>query len=298
MAIGPTACEVENLRQLLALARAEDLGGGDVTAALLPAGTQVAGRFVARQELVLCGGALLGEIATAYGSEIATDVLLADGERVAVGQALAAWSGPAADVLAAERVALNFLQRLCGVATLTRAYVEAVAGTPAAIYDTRKTTPGWRALEKYAVRAGGACNHRMGLYDAVLVKDNHLAAMALAGEADPIAALADKLAAARAKLPEGGFVEIEVDTLDELEAALGLDVDVILLDNMSRGQLAEAAARRNAAGLAGRVALEASGGVTLESVRDIAAAGVERIAVGELTHSAAAVDIGLDIELT
>jgi len=298
MAIEPIAREVENLRQLLALAKAEDLGGGDVTSALLPAGARAAGRFVARQDLVLCGGALLGEIAAAYGSEIATDVLSADGERVAAGQALAAWSGPAAEVLAAERVALNFLQRLSGVATLTRTYVDAVADTPAAIYDTRKTTPGWRALAKYAVRAGGGCNHRMGLYDAVLVKDNHLAAMALAGAADPIAALADKLAAARAHLPKGGFIEIEVDTLDQLAPALRLAVDVILLDNMSPEHLAEAVRLRDAAGLAGRVALEASGRVTLENVREVAATGVERIAVGAITHSATAVDISLDIELT
>ena len=298
MAIGPTAREVENLRRLLALARAEDLGGGDVTSALLPAGARAYGQFVARQELVLCGAALLVEIAAAYSDDIATDVLLGDGERVQAGQAFAAWSGPAADVLAAERVALNFLQHLCGVATLTRAYVDAVAGTPAAVYDTRKTTPGWRALEKYAVRAGGGHNHRMGLYDAVLVKDNHLAAMALGGQGDPIAALTDGLAAARAKVGPGGFVEIEVDTLTQLDAAMRLDVDVILLDNMSPDQMAEAVARRKAAGLAGRVALEASGGVTLDNVRAIAASGIERIAIGALTHSAAAVDIGLDVELT
>jgi len=240
---------------------------------------------------------MLGEIATAYSSEIATDVLAADGERVAAGQAFATWAGQAGDVLAAERVALNFLQRLSGIATLTRVYVDAVAGTSAAIYDTRKTTPAWRALEKYAVRAGGGCNHRMGLYDAVLVKDNHLAALALAGEADPLAALAGKLAAARKALPKGGFIEVEVDTLDQLGPALRLDVDAILLDNMTPAELAEAALLRNAAGLAGRVALEASGGVTLDGVREIAAAGIERISVGAITHSAPAVDIGLDIEL-
>jgi nicotinate-nucleotide pyrophosphorylase (carboxylating) len=241
---------------------------------------------------------MLGEIAAGYSPEISTEVLLADGECVEAGQAIAAWAGPAGDVLAAERVALNFLQRLSGIATLTRTYVDAVAGTSAKIYDTRKTTPGWRALEKYAVRAGGGMNHRMGLYDAVLIKDNHIAAMTLAGEADAIDALGDKLAAARAKLPAGGFVEMEVDTLTQLDAALKLAVDVVLLDNMSPTELAEAVARRDAAGLAGKVALEASGGVTLDSVRAVAAAGVERIAIGAITHSATAVDIGLDIELT
>jgi len=298
MAIEPTQLELENLRQLLAVARAEDLGDGDITSALLPSGTRAAGRFVARQPIVLCGGAFLGEIAAAYGGAIETEVFAPDGEPVAAGQAFAAWSGPAADVLAAERVALNFVQRLCGIATLTLTYVEAVAGTSAAIYDTRKTTPGWRALEKYAVRAGGGRNHRMGLYDAVLVKDNHLAAMKLTGAGDPLAALAEPLTAMRSRLRPDAFVEVEVDTLEQLDAAMKLDVDIILLDNMSPDQLTQAVARRDAAPLARQVMLEASGGITLESVRGVAMTGVERIAVGALTHSATSVDVGLDIELT
>jgi len=209
---------------------------------------------------------------------------------------LAEWVGKARSVLAAERVALNFLQRLSGIATLTGEYVEAVAGTGAEIFDTRKTTPGWRALEKYAVRAGGGRNHRMGLYDAVLVKDNHMAVLAKSGRADAIAALADELAAARERLGGGGFVELEVNTLEELAAALKLPVDVIMLDNMPAGDLREAVEMRDKAKLRGNVALEASGGITLGNVRAVAETGVERIAVGALTHSAPAADIALDVE--
>jgi len=289
--------EMDNLQRLLALAKAEDLGGGDVTGELLPAGLVAEARFVARQELVFCGGMLLCAIAGAYDSGIATDVAVADGTAVAAGAELARWLGPARGVLAAERVALNFIQRLSGIATITRRYVDAVAGTGAAIMDTRKTTPGWRDLEKYAVRCGGGRNHRRGLYDAVLVKDNHLGALARAGGADAIGGLAAALGAARRRLGPDGFVEMEVDTMDQLATALKLPLDAVLLDNMAPEQIRRAVAIRDAAGLKGRVKLEASGGVTLADVAAIAACGVERISVGALTHSAPAVDIGLDVVL-
>ncbi|MHC4563899.1 MAG: carboxylating nicotinate-nucleotide diphosphorylase [Planctomycetota bacterium] len=305
-----TQQELENCRQLLAMARAEDLGmpdptgrpgtmrsrrlSGDITSTLLPEDAQTSCRFVARQKLVVCGAALLDEIAAAYDAAIETNVLVADGQTVEAGEALATWEGPAASVFAAERVALNFLQQLSGIATLTRQYVDAVAGTSADIYDTRKTTPAWRALAKYAVRAGGGRNHRMGLYDAVLVKDNHLVAMGYEMAAGSLNELTEKLNAARQALGETGFVEIEVDTLEQFDAALTLPVDVILLDNFTSDQQIEAVARRNAAGLKDAIALEASGGVTFESVRQIAETGVDRIAIGALTHSAPAVDIGLD----
>ncbi|MBL7134317.1 MAG: carboxylating nicotinate-nucleotide diphosphorylase [Phycisphaerae bacterium] len=288
--------EMANLRRLLDLARAEDLGPGDVTSALLPAGAKAAGRFVARQELVFCGGAFLEMIAAAYDERIRTVVEVGEGERAATGAVLGRWDGPAAPILSAERVALNFLQRLSGIATLTRRYVDAVAGTGAEIFDTRKMTPGWRDLEKYAVRSGGGRNHRRGLYDALLVKDNHLTAMKRAGFDDAIGALADKLAAARKKLGEGGFIGIEVDTLEQFEAALKLPVDIILLDNFSAEDLSRAVAYRRRDDPSGKVALEASGGVTLESVGEVARSGVERIAVGAITHSARAVDIALDLE--
>jgi nicotinate-nucleotide pyrophosphorylase (carboxylating) len=291
---------MDNLQRLLALAKAEDLGGGDVTGELLPAELRADARFVARQELVFCGGMMLCAIAGAYDSAIATDVALGDGSSVAAGAELARWSGPARGVLAAERVALNFIQRLSGIATMTRRYVEAAAGTGgvAAILDTRKTTPGWRDLEKYAVRCGGGRNHRRGLYDAILVKDNHLGALARGGSADPIGELAGKLAGARRRLGPEGFIEVEVDTLEQFESALKLPLDVILLDNMPPDQMVRAVALRDSAGLRGRVQIEASGGITLSNVAAIAACGVERISVGALTHSVPAVDIGLDVELT
>jgi len=199
--------------------------------------------------------------------------------------------------MAAERVALNFLQRLSGVATTTREYVEAVAGAGAGIYDTRKTTPGWRELEKYAVRAGGGKNHRRGLFDAVLVKDNHLAVLAKAEGKDPIAAAAREMDRLRPYLGEHAFIELEVDTLEQFKVALTLAVDIILLDNMSLDELRSAVRMRDEAGLKGRVELEASGGITLKNVRDVAMTGVERISVGALTHSAGAVDIALDIDV-
>jgi nicotinate-nucleotide pyrophosphorylase (carboxylating) len=196
-------------------------------------------------------------------------------------------------LLALERTALNFLQRLSGIATLTDRFVAAVAGTRAVILDTRKTTPGWRVLEKYAVRCGGGQNHRVGLYDAVLIKDNHLAW--LAQDADPIAAA---LKRARDNTPPQTLIEIEVDSLERLDRALAVDrdcsPDIILLDNFSQDALAEAVRLRDHRSPG--VLLEASGGVTLDRVQAIAATGVDRISVGALTHSAQALDIGLDFE--
>ena len=298
MTTGPGQLEIANLRALLAMAVAEDLGGGDVTAAMLSDDVRASGIVVAREPLVLCGGVFLAEIFAAYDAEITVDLQAAEGADLQAGAAIAHIDGPACSVLAAERVALNFLQRLSGVATLTARYVRAVAGTGAEILDTRKTTPGWRALEKYAVRCGGGVNHRMGLYDSVLIKDNHLAVLAAAGVDDPIAELAAKFPDVRASLAAaGGFIEIEVDTLEQFDAALPLGADVILLDNMSPDQMRQAVTRRDAAGLSGKVMLEASGGITLENVRQAAETGVERIALGAITHSARAVDIALDIEV-
>ena len=294
MANVPGKTELENLTRLLIMAREEDLGGGDVTSAMLPDGRDAKGRFAARQEIVVCGAALLATIAEAYDPAIRTTVIAEEGHCVQSGAAIAEWSGPAKSVLAAERVALNFLQKLCGIATSTHQYVQAAGGVN--VYDTRKTMPGWRALSKYAVRCGGGMNHRMGLYDAILVKDNHIALLGdEEASAGGISALADALDGAKRALPLGGFVEVEVDDLKQLETALTLPVDIVLLDNMSCDDMARAVSMRDAAGMKGKVALEASGGVTLASVRQVAQSGVDRIAVGALTHSAPAVDIGLDI---
>lgn len=296
--IVPDTDAMENLRQLLVLARAEDLGGGDLTGDILPDGVQARAKFRARQTLVVCGGAMLETVAAAYDPAIQTNVSADEGRAIEAGEVLAQWTGPAKSILAAERVALNFLQRLCGVATTTARYVAAVAGTGAEIYDTRKTTPGWRDLEKYAVLAGGGRNHRRGLYDAVLIKDNHLAVLARAGQGDPIGSLASRLERLRQGAVKPAFVELEVDRLDQLAAGLKVaGIDMILLDNMHPNELRQAVTMRDEAGLKGRVQLEASGGITLANVREAAQTGVERISVGALTHSAGAVDIGLDIDL-
>ena len=298
MTTEPGQLEIENLRAILAMAVAEDLGGGDVTAAMLPDEIRAEGILVAREPLVLCGGVFLAEICAAYDEAIAVDLQAAEGAELAAGAVIARIDGPACSVLAVERVALNFLQKLSGIATLTGRYVRAVAGTGAEILDTRKTTPGWRALEKYAVRCAGGVNHRMGLYDSVLIKDNHLAVLAAAGVDDPIAELAARFPDVRASLDaDSGFIEIEVDTLDQFDIALPLGADVIMLDNMSPDQMRQAVMRRDAAGLSGKVLLEASGGITLQNVRQATETGVERIALGAITHSARAVNIALDIEV-
>jgi nicotinate-nucleotide pyrophosphorylase (carboxylating) len=286
----------DNLHQLLSIAHEEDLGSGDVTGRLLPAALRATGRFIAREPLTICGSVFIEDIARAYDEIIDTEILVREGANLEPGDIIAEWFGPAWAVMAAERVALNFLQRLSGVASMTRRYVHAVAGTNAMIYDTRKTTPGWRALEKYAVRVGGGENHRMGLYDAVLVKDNHLAALVSAGQDNPLAEMGPKLDELRKALPHNGFVEIEVDTIKQYETALTLPVDVILLDNMRPAKLRKAIEMRAQAGRED-IKLEASGGITLKSVQAVAETGVDRIALGTLTHSAPAADIALDIIL-
>jgi nicotinate-nucleotide pyrophosphorylase (carboxylating) len=296
MAMTPGKAERDSLWRLVEMARQEDLGSGDVTGSIVPLETRARAQFIARESLVVCGAALLEAVAMCYDGEVRTVVHAEEGLRVQPGALLADWEGPCRGILAAERVALNFLQRLSGVATATRAFVDAVAGTGAEIYDTRKTTPGWRDLEKYAVRAGGGKNHRRGLYDAVLIKDNHLAVLAKAEGLHPIEAAGRELERLRPMLADGAFIELEVDTLDQFEHALALSVDIILLDNMHVDQIRRAVARRSEAGLAGRVLLEASGGITLANVRQVAETGVERIAVGAITHSAEAMDIALDIE--
>lgn len=297
MAVTLTELERENIRHLVYLAREEDLGGGDITGRLLPADMRATGRFVAREPMVLCGGVLLDTVAKEYNELIEMILWQEEGARLEAGDVIAEWTGPAWAVLAAERVALNFLQRLSGIATMTRKFVSAISDTNSAIYDTRKTTPGWRQIEKYAVRVGGGKNHRFGLYDAVMVKDNHLHAMIAGGIAEPLKEIAEPLKELRKEIHHNGFVEVEIDQLSQLPDALKLPVDIILLDNMMPDKLARAVQMRDEAGLKGKVQLEASGGITLQRVREVAQTGVERISCGVITHSAPAADIALDIEI-
>lgn len=267
---------------VIRLALTEDLGrAGDLTSlACVPQDARLRVSWTARQPGVLAGLACARLALHALAPDARFETLVEDGQRVGAGQALARADAPARAILSSERTGLNLMGRLSGIATLTRAYVDAVAGTGARITDTRKTTPGLRHLEKYAVRCGGGVNHRFGLDDAILIKDNHVAAC---GGVRP--------ALERARAAAGHLVkiELEVDSLDQLEDALPLAPDVIMLDNFSLEDLRAAVALA-----AGRVILEASGGVRLETVRDIAETGVQVISVGALTHSAPGLDIGLD----
>jgi nicotinate-nucleotide pyrophosphorylase (carboxylating) len=275
--------------RLIAAALEEDLAGGDLTSVACLGDQSAVARLVARQAGVVAGLWLVDLVYGQVDPAVEVSPEAADGDPVCPGQTLAVVSGPARAVLAGERTVLNFLQRLSGVATITRAFVDAVKGTAAAICDTRKTTPGWRRLEKHAVRCGGGVNHRMGLYDEVLIKDNHVALAEC-----PIGQLVER---ARARFGPEMVIEVEVDTLDQLRSVLPLSADMVLLDNMGPDQLRQAVALRDSlGGRQKRPLLEASGGVTLATVRAIAETGVDRISVGALTHSAPALDIAMDIE--
>ena len=275
-----------NARTLIDLALAEDIGTGDVTSLYFVPEDRIARAFiVARSEGVVSGVEVAQAVFRAVDAALDIAVLIPDGSRVAAGAMVLRIEGPARSILTAERTALNFLQRLSGVASLARRYVEAVAGTGARILDTRKTTPGYRLLEKAAVVHGGGTNHRIGLYDRAMVKDNHLVAE---GGLEALQAAISKLKAER----PGVEVELEADRLDQFEAFLGLDgVDHILLDNMSLEEMRRAVELRNGRTLP---QLEASGGVNLATVRGIAETGVDFISVGALTHSAPSLDLGLD----
>lgn len=290
--------DVNQLLPLIELARREDLGEhGDLTSRLLPELTLTArGRWqiVSRDHGRFCGAAILPTLVESLAPEVSLDWINpdADAMRVEPGVPIARLSGLVIQMLAAERTILNFLQHLSGVATLTSRFVTAVTGTHAKIYDTRKTTPGLRELEKYAVLCGGGHNHRIGLFDAVLIKDNHLAGIPTSRLAHAVFDMLNRLP----QLPsQPAFVEVECDTLDQFEQLLNVvGIDVILLDNFSLEDMRSAVAIRDARGLRGKVELEASGRITLETVRSVAETGVERIAVGAMTHSAPILDIGLD----
>ena len=273
--------------QLVRAALAEDVGSGDATTlATVPADAEAAAVMIAREPLVVCGLPLAEAVFKEVSPKLKLEPLVKDGQHMHKEQPLLNVSGPTRAILTAERTALNFIQRLSGVATLTARYVEAVAGTCAQILDTRKTTPGWRHLEKYAVRCGGGVNHRIGLFDRILIKDNHLAAL----RNESPNAIAAAVGRARHQFPKL-IVEVEADTLEQVEQACEAGADIILLDNMPIGTLRAAVRLVDRRGKT-----EASGGVNLATVRAIAESGVDFISVGALTHSAPAVDIGLDFQ--
>lgn len=275
------------MRQSVRAALEEDIGSGDVTTlSTVPPEMRAKARMVAREDLVLAGLEFAEQAFRELSPDLQCQRLARDGQRMARGETLLLLEGVAQAILTAERVALNFAQRLSGVATLAAQYVAAVQGTRARILDTRKTTPGWRRWEKYAVTCGGGCNHRFGLYDMVLIKDNHLAA--LAGQGTDAIELA--VQRARMKYPHLR-IEVEADTLAQVESAVRSGADIVLLDNMSLEELKAAVQIA-----AGKIQTEASGGVTLSTIRAIAETGVDFISVGAMTHSARAVDIALDFE--
>lgn len=285
-----TPAEAAECRRLFQWGWREDLGDPPcdlTTETVLVDNPPAAAVIVARQAGVIAG--LPGLAWLAEVPELEAEALVEDGPAPA-GTTVARLSGPIRSILAIERLLLNFLGHLSGVATLTSTYVARVRGTKAAICDTRKTTLGWRNLEKYAVRVGGGTNHRLALFDGVLIKDNHLAQVATT-EADPVGVAIHR---SRNQAPAGTVIEIEVDTLEQLEAALRARPDIVLLDNMSPVQLKQAADLRDR--LASRTLLEASGGVTLATVAEFAQAGVDRISIGALTHSAPCLDLALDYE--
>jgi nicotinate-nucleotide pyrophosphorylase (carboxylating) len=277
----------EAVARMVQAALDEDAPWGDITSqTLIPAVAEVTAQLVAREPGVLCGADVFAAAMELTDVAIVTEFQIADGAHFDAGAVLATVQGPARGVLQAERVALNFVQRLSAIATVTARYVAAVSGMKARIVDTRKTTPGLRLLERYAVRCGGGHNHRFSLSDAVMAKDNHLAILRSSGGED----LTGALRAARMRLPHTVHFEVEVDRLDQIEAVVAAGVDTVLLDNFTMEHLREGVAM-----IAGRALVEASGGVTLESVAEIAATGVDIISVGALTHSVRALDLGLDV---
>jgi nicotinate-nucleotide pyrophosphorylase (carboxylating) len=294
---------LDDLSQLIRLAIREDLDRGmDITTmALVPADLRGSASLIARKPGIIAGIDLVEAMLQEMDTGIEWAQLVGDGQEVQAGQNLANLTGEARELLTCERTILNFICRLSGVATLTRQYVDAVQGTDARVYDTRKTTPGWRRLDKYAVRCGGGHNHRRGLYDGILIKDNHLACRAIVEDQSFDPGTAVQLA--RTFIASGGIrfdhppmIEIEIDRIEQLESALAAAPDIVLLDNMSNTQLSECVGVRDRK--APHVELEASGGVNLKTIAGIAATGVDRISVGAITHSAPILDIALDWSLT
>jgi nicotinate-nucleotide pyrophosphorylase (carboxylating) len=281
----PTELDMEDARRVIKSALAEDVGSGDVTSsAVLPEGVRFKGVMRTRQSLVIAGLPVAREVFHTLVPDAGFQAMVTDGDALAAGVVLAEIEGPARGLLSAERTALNLLQILSGIATATSQYVERIRGTGCILLDTRKTIPGMRRLSKYATRCGGARNHRMGLFDAILIKDNHIAVCG-----SITAAVHRAKGAVQAPTHEARPIEVECDTFAQVAEAAEAGVDMILLDNMSPGELRQAVAL-----VGGRAKTEASGGVTLETIRGIAESGVDFVSVGRITQSAPAVDIGLD----
>jgi nicotinate-nucleotide pyrophosphorylase (carboxylating) len=290
--------DLKALDTLIDLTLSADLDQrGDITTQCAGlSGTVVTARIESRAEGVFAGEAVLPRLLERTAPKVKLNrlSLIRDGQRLHPGQIVARIVGPIEQILTAERTVLNFLQRLCGVATTTHRFVEGIAGTKARIYDTRKTLPGWRDLDKYAVRCGGAYNHRVGLYDAILAKDNHFATVSLDELPTFLQQLIDR---ARQLDPPPAFICIEADNLLMLERMLPVEgIDIILLDNFTIDQMAKAVEIRNHAGLQGKVQLEASGGINLLNIGQVARTGVERISVGALTHSSLIIDMAIEID--
>ncbi len=281
-------------RAIIRLAVAEDFNEQQdwTTVALVPENRAGAANVVTREAGVAAGMPAIAAVIEVMSAKLTAEILVSDGEAVAKGTTLVRLQGNVRDLLTLERTLLNLLSRLMGISTLASQYVAEVEGTSAKVYDTRKTTPGWRRLEKYAARCGGASNHRMGLYDALLIKDNHLAQRGQAASDAATAVQDARNFLANQQGLQDLVVEIEVDTLEQLAAVLPAKPDIVLLDNMSPAMLRQAVEMRNEK--APEILLEASGGVNLKTLREIASTGVERISVGALTHSARSLDIGLD----
>jgi len=281
-----SALPQESIRNIVRAALAEDIGAGDITTEIaIPSDQRAEACIIAKEPCVVAGLPLVEEVFAQIDRAITVKSLVDEGDVAEKGTRVCILNGPARGILTGERTALNFLQRLSGIATLTRQFVDEIAGTKAKILDTRKTTPTLRALEKYAVAAGGGTNHRMGLYDAVMIKDNHRAILARLGSK----ALGDAVAAAHKAHPNAPII-VEADTLEQAEEALAAGANHILLDNMTLDELREAVTL-----VACRAKTEASGGVTLKTVRGVAQTGVDYISVGALTHSARAVDFSLEL---
>jgi nicotinate-nucleotide pyrophosphorylase (carboxylating) len=294
-----TGFDLKKIKEIVQLAIKEDIGTGDITSRIfIPEGSESEGVLIAKETGIVAGLPVAGYVLSQIDKNLRLTVNIEDGSRVEKGSVIASVKGLTLSLLSAERLVLNFLQRLSGIATVTNNFAERVKGYESQILDTRKTTPGWRYLEKYAVRIGGGANHRMGLYDQILIKDNHIKIMESKKENGDISSLVKK---AREQVANEVLIEVEVEELCQINDMVDAGVDIILFDNMAPSKINEAVGmvkefeNRRAAGTSSPILTEASGNITIENVEEYAKAGVDRISVGMITHSARALDISFDI---